>query len=107
MIGHRLNSTLTVHRPTVIADGAGGGVKTFSELGTIRAQVSQPSAQERLVAAQAGALLTHVVHVANGEDVQRGDELDTGTGRRLRVLAATHDSRNTYLRLDCEQVQGE
>lgn len=107
MIGHRLNDTLTVYRAAYVADGAGGRTKTFAEAGTIRAQVSQPTAAERQVAAQVGALLTHVVHTTYGADVERGDELDTDGPRRLRVVGVLHDSRRTYTRLECEVVQGE
>jgi SPP1 family predicted phage head-tail adaptor len=106
VIGHRLNDSLTVYRATDVADGAGGSTRTFASVGTIRAQVSQPSAEERTVAAQAGANLTHVVHTTHGADVGRGDELDTGEGRRLRVLAVLTNSRRTYSRLECEVAQG-
>lgn len=106
MIGHRLNDTLTVYRATDTPDGAGGTTRSFASIGTVRAQVSQPSAAERSVAAQFGANLTHVVHAVFGADVERGDELDTGDDRRLRVLAVTHNSRRTYARLECEVTQG-
>lgn len=107
MIGHLLNSTVTVYRPGYTSDGAGGRTKTFTQTGTVRAKVGQPFSQELMAAGQLGAHLTHVVHVAHGADVQRGDELDVGEGRRLRVLDAIHDSRLTYTRLDCQAVQGE
>lgn len=107
MIGHRLNSTLTVYRASYTTDAVGGRTRSFVAAGTIRAQVSQPSAEERAVAAQEGATLHHVVHTTYGADVQRGDELDDGGARRLRVLAVVHDSRMTYSRLECEVVQGE
>jgi head-tail adaptor len=105
VIGHRLNEELTVYRATDVADGAGGTTRTFAAVGTLRAQVSQPSAAERQVAAQVGALLTHVVHAEYGVDVERGDELDNGEPRRLRVVGVLHDSRRTYTRLECEVTQ--
>lgn len=106
MIGHRLNDELTVYRATYVPDGAGGSTRTFAAVGTIRAQVSQPSSAERQVAAQVGALLTHVVHTTYGADVERGDELDSGGPRRLRVVGVLNDSRRTYARLECEVTQG-
>lgn len=106
MIEHRLNETLTVYRATFTSDGAGGRTKSTAEQGTIRAQVNQPSATERLAAAQLGSNLSHVVHTTYGADVERGDELDDGGARRLRVLDVMHDSRRTYYRLECEVVQG-
>lgn len=107
MIAHRLNDTLTVYRASYAADGAGGRTKTFASVGTIRAQVSQPSEAERQVASQLGALLTHVVHTTYGADVERGDELDDGGAQRLRVVGVLHDSRRTYSRLECEVTQSE
>ncbi len=106
MIAHRLNSTLTVYRATYADDGAGGRTKTFASVGTIRAQVNQPGATERLAAAQLGAELSHVVHTIFTADVEEGDELDAGGPRRLRVRAVLNDSRETYKRLECEVVQG-
>lgn len=107
MIAHRLNSELTVYRATYVDDGAGGRTRTFGEVGVIRAQVSQPSAQERMAAGQEGALLMYVVHTTADADVEREDELDTGAGRRYRVKAVLQDSRRTYKRLECEVTQGE
>lgn len=107
MIGHRLNSVLTVYRTTWAADGAGGRTPTEVSQGTIRAQVSQPSAEERATAQQLGANLAYVVHTSASADVERGDELDDGGTRRLRVLAVLQNSRATYKRLECEVVQGE
>jgi SPP1 family predicted phage head-tail adaptor len=107
VIGHRLNDELTVYRATRTTDSVGGRTSAFASVGTIRAQVSQPSMEEREVAAQTGANLTHVVHTNYGADVARGDELDTGSDRRLRVVAVLHDSRRTYFRLECEVTQGE
>lgn len=107
MIGHRLITELTVYRPGYTTDNVGGRTQTFADQGTIRAQVNQPSSQERLAAAQLGAELAYVVHTAYGADVERGDHLDDGGVRRLRVRAVEHDSHNTYSRLECEVVEGE
>jgi SPP1 family predicted phage head-tail adaptor len=106
MLRNFMNATLTVYRGAFAADGRGGRSKTMGEVGTVRARVSQPSAQERFVAGQMDAKLTHVVHVEYGADVQRGDELDAGDARRMRVMAVMNDSSRTYRRLECELVQG-
>lgn len=105
MIGPLLNSALTVYRPSFADDGAGGRTATLAEQGTIRAQVSQPSAEERVLAEQAGASLDYVVHTTYGADVQRDDELEDDAGARFRVLASVTNSRHTYKRLECEVVQ--
>ena len=46
MIRHLLNSTLTVYRKTYADDGVGGRTATLASVGTVRAQVCQPGAQE-------------------------------------------------------------
>lgn len=107
MIGHFLNDEYTVYRTTYASDGAGGRTSSEASVGTIRAQTSQPTAQERLAAAQLGADLRSIVHTKASADVERGDELDDGSARRLRVLAVVQNSRDTYKRLECEVVQGE
>lgn len=107
MIGHLLNSDLTVYRATYVADGAGGRTKSFASHGIIRGSVGQPTDQEREAVAQEGARLDFVVYTTDGADIERGDELDTGDARRLRVIGAVHNSRNTYTRLHTTVVQGE
>lgn len=106
MIGHLLNSTAAVYRPSAAADGRGGRGITFSGVGTIRVKVGQPSAEEREIAARGGADLTHVIHASHGVDVRRGDELDVGGPRRLRVVSVVTDSHRSYLRIGCEVMQG-
>lgn len=106
MIDHLLNSTATVYRATTAADGRGGRTSTFASVGTVRAKVGQPSQAEGVTAGQDGANLLTPVHVAYSADVRRGDELDTGGPRRLRVVAVVSDSRRTYKRADCEVIQG-
>lgn len=106
MIGHLLNTTVTVHRPTFTPDGRGGRTSAFAPAGEVRAQVCQPAPAEGTRAGQDGAVLLHRVYVAPGDDVRRGDELDTGGPRRLRVVDVVSASRAAYKRLDCEVVQG-
>lgn len=106
MVGHLLNAVVTVYRPTMAPDGRGGRARTFSSVGAMRAKVGQPGAAEGTLAGRDGAMLMTPVHLEAGSDVRRGDELDTGGPRRLRVVDVVTDSRGTYLRADCEVVQG-
>lgn len=106
MIGHLLNSAAVVYRPSFTADGRGGRATSWSTVGTIRVKVGQPSAEEREIAARGGADLTHVIHASHGVDVRRGDELDVGGPRRMRVVSVVTDSHRSYLRIGCEVMQG-
>lgn len=111
MIGHRLNTPLDVWRPVVTLDAGGGQQTVWQQIGQIYGQVSQPSADERRIAQQDGAQLTHIVHTIYGADVKRGDELagelpsEVRDGERLRVLSAVSDSRRTYLRVETQARQ--
>lgn len=107
MIRHLLNSSVTVYRPGFTPDGRGGRTRSTSSHGTLRARISQPSAAERATAGQMGSVLDAIVHVEFNSDVERGDELDTGDTRRLRVVSVVNDSARTYKRLDCQAIQGE
>jgi SPP1 family predicted phage head-tail adaptor len=108
MIRHLLNVDVDVYRDEFADDGRGGQTRTTPDTptSTVRARVAQPSAEERAVAAQLGAVLEHVVHVPYSADVQRGDELDAGGPRRLRVQAVVNDSSRTYKRLECQVIEG-
>lgn len=104
-IGRMLNATADVWRITKVSDGMGGWVNTTVKVATVRARFSQPSAAQRTAADQTTARLTHVVYLASGANVLRGDELRVGA-RKLTVLAVFEPSEpGTYLRADCQQTQ--
>lgn len=112
MIGHLLNQRATVYRPTTTTDAVGGQSVALTAVGTVRVMVGQPSTEERLQGDQHGGRLTHVGYVLPATDVERGDELavegDTSSARgRLRVLAVSTNSRESYRRLDLEAYQHE
>jgi hypothetical protein len=103
VIGHLLNRTLAVWRPTTASDGVGGQTVTLVAAGQVRAMVSQPTAEERAEADQWAAELSHTVHLLPGADVRRGDEL-RGAGQVFRVLAAVSNSRDTYLKAPASEL---
>lgn len=106
MIGHLLNTTVVLYRQTFVADGRGGRTGTFASQGTVRAKVGQPVATEGVYGGRDGAMLLTPVHVSWSTDIRRGDELDTGDDRRLRVVGVVNNSRETYKRANCEVIQG-
>jgi SPP1 family predicted phage head-tail adaptor len=107
MIGHLLNRSATVYRPATVTDDVGGQTVTLEAAGAVRVKIGQPSVNERRMADQWTADLTHVVHLHRSADVRRGDQLDAGDGHRLRVLSVVQDSRRSYLRAECEAFQPE
>lgn len=111
MIDHLMTQTLSVYRSEDTVDSGGGRVQAFSQVGTIRAKVNQPTPDEVQAAGVWGARLSHVVHTPVQNDVRRGDEFggelpsELLTGYRLRALAVVSDSHQTYRRALCETVQ--
>lgn len=104
---HLLNRELAVWRRAWTVDGSGGRAAAWTEVGTVRARVSQPSAAERSVGQQAGATLTHAVYLLPGAEVARGDEL-RGDGQVLEVHAVFEPSGTAvYRRADCQLIQPE
>jgi len=105
VIAHLLNASAEVWRKSRTPDGMGGWEETWSQVGTVRARFSQPSATERVVADQSQARLSHIVYLSPSADVRRGDELRQGL-RVFEVLATYEPSvPGTYLRADCEARQ--
>lgn len=105
-ITHRLNRELEVWRSDAAEDGSGGQTVTLLLVGTIQMKIDQPSAAEQMVAAQAGAELTHVGYSEPDADVQRGDEL-RGDGQTFRVDSLVQPSTPRYSKASLVQVQAE
>ncbi|MFD9905630.1 phage head closure protein [Streptomyces sp. NPDC059063] len=106
-VGHLLNARVEIWRATTTDDGGGGQETTWVHQATPRARLSQPSARERQAADQAEADLTHIVYLAPGADVRRGDEL-RAPATVLEVTAVFEPSApGTYLRADCTARQHE
>ncbi|MEU6944292.1 head-tail adaptor protein [Streptomyces sp. NPDC046316] len=106
-----MDRRLQVWRTTTVDDGAGGQETTLVLQGSVRAKVDQPSATERLVAAQAGSKHSHDIWLLPTADVQRGDELRgtdrLGQAQVFRVLSVVQPSRPVYSKVFAEIVQRE
>jgi hypothetical protein len=109
MIGHWLNRQLEVWRPEGTPDGHGGEQITYvRQSDDVRAKVDQPSATDRLLAAQTSSEHTHDVFLLPAADVRRLDELrDTTTGETWRVLAVIGPSTARYRKAQSELIQAE
>lgn len=103
MIGHLLNQTLEVWRPSTVPDGSGGQTVTLTHVGDVLAMVAQPTAAETSEGSQWGAELSHNIYLEPGDDVRRGDEL-RGGGQRFRVLAVVQPSRPAYKKAPASEL---
>jgi len=105
---HELNRRFRVLRPTTSGDDLGGSTVADTDLGIVRAKVSQPAGVEQVEAMQASTSLTVIVHFKPGTNVRRGDKLVAlDDGDSLRVKSTVEPSEPIYLRADCEQLQPE
>ncbi|WP_432158983.1 phage head completion protein [Streptomyces sp. bgisy153] len=109
MIGHWLNVELEVWRPESTDDGHGGQTTTLAlQPDTVWAKVDQPSATDRLLAAQTSSLHTHDIYLLPDADVRRLDELlDTATGRRWQVRHVVEPSSTRYRKAQAQLIQTE
>lgn len=105
-VTHLLNRTLEVWRVVATDDGAGGQDTALIRQADVAAKVDQPSASERMLAAQAGSEHTHSVYLLPTADVLRGDEL-RGGGQTFRVLSVVQPSSPIYSKAECQLIQKE
>ncbi|WP_327376201.1 head-tail adaptor protein [Streptomyces sp. NBC_01216] len=109
--GRHLNRVLEVWRHTTTPDGAGGQTTLLVQQDSVRAKVDQPSASERLVAAQTGSRHSHDVYLRPAANVKRGDELrgtdGLGQAQAFRVLSVVQPSRPVYSKALVELIQSE
>ncbi|WP_030744454.1 phage head closure protein [Streptomyces sp. NRRL F-5135] len=105
-ITHLLNRQLTVWRTVTVPDGAGGQETSLRPVGDVAGKVDQPSAADRMLAAQAGSRHTHTVYLQPDADVRRGDQLH-GDGQVLTVHSVVQPSAPVYRKAECELTQTE
>lgn len=104
-VTHWLNREMTVWRPTSVSDGSGGQTVTMvAQSPTVMVKIDQASVEERVLAAQASANLTHNIYAEPDADIHRGDEL-RGDGEVYKIGGYTFPSTRIYRKLDAEQVQ--
>ena len=64
-----LNRRLTLEEPVETADGAGGTTRSYAAVTTLWAKVAPVSARYDIVAANAGATVTHRIVIRSGPEV--------------------------------------
>jgi SPP1 family predicted phage head-tail adaptor len=112
IVASLLNSSVNVWRESQTPDGSGGFTVVYTDEGPAACKIDQSSAEERLLAQQAGATHTHNIYFAYDEDVQRNDRLapsgvDPNTERPYYEVDSTHiPSSPGYLKAITEKVEG-
>lgn len=100
--------SLEVWRHSRTGDGVGGTTSTLAKVGDVEAKVDQPTALERMVAAQSGAELTHSIYLDPNDPIQvkRLDELRHGTWT-WRVESVVIASEVDYVKAGAVLIQPE
>jgi len=101
-----LNNTFTVSRLVRSADGQGGHAISYVEIGDVAGRIRPTSGSEREVADSEEQQISHVLYVAAGSDVARGDLVECGDlavevlGIREPSLAGEHWEIDCLERVD-------
>lgn len=104
-IDHLLTSASTVQRKERASDGQGGWTETYTDhLIDEPCRRSAPSASDRTVAQQLGAIITHSVYFRPGTDVVYDDQVLVGR-YVLHVEAVIAPSIDVYTKALCSEVQ--
>lgn len=102
-----LNNDFTLARIQRTPNGQGGWAASYVANGTVRGRLRPASGEEVLAAQQEGYTLSHVLYVAAGADIQRGDRVDGG-GQTVYVEGVREPSTSAHhLEIDCSNGQSE
>lgn len=93
-----LNWRLTLQAPVDTPDGAGGSTRSYADVTTLWAKVEPVSARTDIVAAAAGATVTHRIVIRRGPDVTTRHRLLEGA-RIYRVIAVRDEDSSRRFRL--------
>lgn len=107
-IGER-NRPLQIQRRTSVTDAEGASQETWPVVGRVFAAVQPLTAQESLIAAQAGVQITHLVTVGYRPDlaVATAHDLRFVDGARVLELVTQPidlDSRHVELQVQCREL---
>lgn len=118
MIWHLLDRPVDVYRRVLTPDGSGGRSRVWAQQGVVWALVSQPQANQTVLADQATSRHDHIIHLAPDTDVRRGDRLrdavaepalvDADARPYFDVISTIKPSKSdVYLRAECVLLQPE
>jgi SPP1 family predicted phage head-tail adaptor len=101
-----LTRRLTLQAPVETADGAGGSMRAYADVTTLWAKVEPVSARTDIIAADAGATVTHRIVIRRGPDITTRHRLLEGA-RIYRVVAVRdEDSSRRFRVIHAEERTG-
>ena len=93
-----LNRRLTLQAPVDTPDGAGGSTRSHTDVTTLWAKVEPLSARSDIVAANAGATITHRIVIRRGPDITTRHRFVEGA-RIYRVVAVRDEDSSRRFRV--------
>lgn len=103
-----LNRVFTVSRLYRVPDGQGGWTAVWSDAGPVQGRMRPASGSERTVADSEERQISHVLYVAAGADLERGDLVTCEDGLTVEVLGVREPSRaREHWEVDCLERQEE
>ncbi len=89
-----LNNVFRIERPQLVPDGAGGSTRQLVAVADVPGRLRPLSPRERLSAQRSEAVFDHVLYLAAGADVRRGDLVSdvARDGAKLRVVEVAEPS---------------
>lgn len=96
-----LDRRLVLEAPSETADGAGGVVRNYETVATLWASVEPVSARGDVVAAAAGATVTHRIVVRDRADITTRHRLRDGA--RVYRIAALCERGRRFLEIEAEE----
>ena len=97
-----LNRRLTLEAPVEIADGAGGVTRSYAAVATLWAAVEPIAARHDVVAAAAGATVTHRIVIRYASDITTRHRLRDGA-QLYRIVTLRETVRRRFLEIRAEQ----
>lgn len=92
-------------RQTRVSDGQGGWSQVWEDVSEVSGRLRPLTANERTVAQQEQARVTHVLYTLMDAGIERGD-LVTGAGTVVEVIAVREPSHmGHHFEIDCRETQ--
>jgi len=102
-----LNNWFSVARRTRLSDAQGGFTLAYVPISVVRGRIRPASSGEIERAAEEQRQITHVLYVAHGTDIARGDRVQCDD-LIVDVLGVREPSKASHhLEIDCQEVQLE
>jgi SPP1 family predicted phage head-tail adaptor len=98
----RLRHRLALEEPVETPDGAGGVIRSYAQVATLWAAVTPMAARGDVVAAAAGATVSHRIVIRAGPEVTTRHRLRAGA-RIYAIAAVREDPSGRLLEIDASE----